>query len=143
MNSKPNYLNLIVVFFVSLTVISLQIFFMRSLAITKYHHFSYLIIGIALLGFGSSGTFLAFWGEYFKKNYFTLSQQNFSDLTQLFSDLESVKKYLNYLKRQTWNYFSGFFNQFSKASSKCCIAIIRGSCCDGSISCKISLWIWT
>lgn len=39
--------------------------------------------------------------EYFKKNYFTLSQQNFSDLTQLFSDLESVKKYLNYLKRQT------------------------------------------
>jgi len=39
--------------------------------------------------------------EYFKKNYFTLSQQNFTNLAQLFSDLESVKKYLNYLKRQT------------------------------------------
>lgn len=38
--------------------------------------------------------------EYFSKKYFTLSQQNFSNLTQLFSDLESVKKYLNYLKRQ-------------------------------------------
>lgn len=39
--------------------------------------------------------------EYFSKNYFTLSQQNFSNLAQLFSDLESVKKYLNYLKRLT------------------------------------------
>ena len=39
--------------------------------------------------------------EYFSKNYFTLSQKNFSNLAQLFADLESVKKYLNYLKRQT------------------------------------------
>lgn len=39
--------------------------------------------------------------EYFSKKYFVLSQQNISNLTQLFSDLESVKKYLNYLKRQT------------------------------------------
>jgi len=37
--------------------------------------------------------------EYFEKNYFTLSSQNFNNLSQLFSDLESVKKYLNYLKR--------------------------------------------
>jgi hypothetical protein len=37
--------------------------------------------------------------EYFDKNYFTLSPQNFSNLSQLFSDLESVKKYLNHLKR--------------------------------------------
>ena len=39
--------------------------------------------------------------EYFDKNYFTLSAQNFSNLSQLFSDLESVKKYLNYLKRKS------------------------------------------
>lgn len=39
--------------------------------------------------------------EYFDKNYFTLSPQNFSNLSQLFSDLESVKKYLNYLKRKS------------------------------------------
>ena len=38
--------------------------------------------------------------EYFKENYFNLSSQNFSNLSQLFSDLESVKKYLNYLKRK-------------------------------------------
>jgi len=48
---------------------------------------------------------IAFSGEserdYFDKTYFTLSTQNFSNLTQLFSDLESVKKYINHLKRLT------------------------------------------
>jgi hypothetical protein len=39
--------------------------------------------------------------EYFDKNYFTLSPQNFSNLSQLFFDLESVKKYINYLKRKS------------------------------------------
>jgi transcriptional regulator of heat shock response len=39
--------------------------------------------------------------EYFEKNYFNLSSQNFKNLSQLFSDLESVKKYLNYLKRNS------------------------------------------
>jgi len=39
--------------------------------------------------------------EYFEKIYFTLSQQNLTNLSQLFSDLESVKKYLNYLKRKS------------------------------------------
>lgn len=39
--------------------------------------------------------------DYFDKTYFTLSAQNLSNLTQLFSDLESVKKYTNHLKRQS------------------------------------------
>jgi len=39
--------------------------------------------------------------DYFEKTYFTLTTQNFSNLTQIFSDLESVKKYINYLKRLT------------------------------------------
>lgn len=39
--------------------------------------------------------------DFFNKTYFTLSTQNFSNLTQLFSDLESVKKYINHLKRLT------------------------------------------
>lgn len=32
---------------------------MRSLAVSHYYHFSYLVISTALLGFGASGTFLA------------------------------------------------------------------------------------
>jgi len=37
--------------------------------------------------------------DYFNETYFTLSSQNFSNVTQLFSDLESIKKYINHLKR--------------------------------------------
>jgi len=39
--------------------------------------------------------------EYFNKTYFTLTPQNFTNLTQLFSDLELVKKYINQIKRQS------------------------------------------
>ena len=37
--------------------------------------------------------------DYFEKTYFALTTQSFGNLTQLFSDLESVKKYINHLKR--------------------------------------------
>jgi hypothetical protein len=37
--------------------------------------------------------------KYFENNYFALTAQNFNNLSQLFSDLEAVKKYLNYQKR--------------------------------------------
>jgi len=37
--------------------------------------------------------------DYFDKTYFTLTTLNFSNLTRLFSDFESVKKYINHLKR--------------------------------------------
>jgi hypothetical protein len=39
--------------------------------------------------------------NYFEQTYFNLTAQNFANLSALFSDLESVKKYLNYIKRQT------------------------------------------
>jgi len=38
--------------------------------------------------------------EYFEKTYLTLSSQNITNLNQLLSDLESVKKYINHLKRK-------------------------------------------
>ncbi len=38
---------------------------------------------------------------HFEETYFTLTTQSFTNITGLFSDLESVKKYLNFLKRQT------------------------------------------
>lgn len=38
--------------------------------------------------------------NYFEQTYFKLTAQNFTNLSGLFSDLESVKKFLNYLKRQ-------------------------------------------
>ncbi len=39
--------------------------------------------------------------DYFDKTYFTLTSLSFANLSQLFADLESVKKYMNHLKRQT------------------------------------------
>ncbi len=45
-------------FIVSLSLIALQLFYMRTLSVIRYHHFSYLVISTALLGFGASGTYL-------------------------------------------------------------------------------------
>jgi len=47
------------IFLVSAAVIALQLMLMRALSVTQYHHFTYLVISTALLGFGTSGTFLA------------------------------------------------------------------------------------
>jgi hypothetical protein len=48
------------IFLVSFALIALQLFYMRALSVLRYHHFSYLVISTALLGFGASGTFLSF-----------------------------------------------------------------------------------
>ena len=56
-------------FLISAAVIAFQIGLMRSLSITKYHHFSYLVISIALLGFGASGTFLTFTGDRIRRHF--------------------------------------------------------------------------
>ena len=39
--------------------------------------------------------------NYFEKNYLSFSSQNIININQLLSDLESVKKYINYLKRKS------------------------------------------
>ena len=47
------------VFLVSALVLGLQIAFIRVLSLDTYHHFTYLVISTALLGFGASGTVLS------------------------------------------------------------------------------------
>ena len=39
--------------------------------------------------------------QHFEQTYFILSQSSFQNLNELLADFESVKKYLNYKKRQT------------------------------------------
>lgn len=46
------------VFLNSLTGIAYQIVLMRVLSIAQWHHFAYMIISIAMLGFGAGGTLL-------------------------------------------------------------------------------------
>ncbi len=46
------------VFAISFAVLAYQVLLMRLFAIVQWHHFAYMAISIALLGFGASGTFL-------------------------------------------------------------------------------------
>jgi spermidine synthase len=46
------------VFFISTALISYQILLFKMFSIQYWYHFAYLIISIALLGFGASGTFI-------------------------------------------------------------------------------------
>ena len=50
---------LVVVALVSLAVLAFEVLLIRLLAITQWHHLAFMVISIALLGFGASGTFLA------------------------------------------------------------------------------------
>lgn len=51
--------NCLVVFCISAAAVALEVLLMRLLSIIQWHHCAYLIISLALLGFGASGTFLA------------------------------------------------------------------------------------
>jgi spermidine synthase len=48
------------VFCISATALAYEIILMRIFSMTQWHHFAYMIISIALLGFGASGTAIAF-----------------------------------------------------------------------------------
>ncbi|MFQ5953962.1 MAG: hypothetical protein ACE5JZ_02745 [Kiloniellales bacterium] len=51
--------SLLAIAVVSAGVLGYEVLLMRLLAIVQWHHFAYMVISIALLGFGASGTFLA------------------------------------------------------------------------------------
>ena len=57
------------VFVLSGAVIALELALMRCLAIARWHNFSYLVISTALLGFGASGTLLAFVGRRMQRRF--------------------------------------------------------------------------
>ena len=52
----------------SLSIIGFQVLLMRILEFTQWHHFAVLIIGLALLGFGVSGTFLSLFKSFVLKH---------------------------------------------------------------------------
>ena len=48
----------VLLFFTSASVLAYEILLMRLLSITFWYHFAYMVISLALLGFGASGSFL-------------------------------------------------------------------------------------
>ncbi|MBI5252113.1 MAG: hypothetical protein HY912_21675 [Desulfomonile tiedjei] len=55
------------VFFISFAAVGWQLALMRCLLISRYHHFSFLVISCALLGFGAGGTVLTLAGPWLQK----------------------------------------------------------------------------
>jgi spermidine synthase len=60
---KPAPRDLVAVAVVSAAILGLEVALMRALSISRWHHFAYLVISLALLGFGASGTWLALLGR--------------------------------------------------------------------------------
>lgn len=56
------------IFCISFAAIGWQLVLMRCLLISRYHHFSFLIISCALLGFGAAGSVLALFRQWFERN---------------------------------------------------------------------------
>ena len=48
---------------VSAAVLGYEVALMRTLSVARWHHFAYMVVSVALLGFGASGTFLSLWGR--------------------------------------------------------------------------------
>jgi hypothetical protein len=57
-SERPTLRELVAVAVISASVLGLQLALMRTLSISRWHHFAYLVVGLALLGFGASGTWL-------------------------------------------------------------------------------------
>ena len=59
MTIKPSFLFLVAVAIISASALAYEILLMRLFSIIQWHHFAYMIISLALFGYGISGTFLA------------------------------------------------------------------------------------
>jgi len=59
MTTKPSLLFLVAVAIISASALAYEILLMRLFSIIQWHHFAYMIISLALLGYGISGVFLA------------------------------------------------------------------------------------
>ena len=61
---------------ISACALAYEVLLMRIFSIVQWHHFAYMIISLALLGYGISGTFLSIAQEYLQKRYFVSYYSN-------------------------------------------------------------------
>ena len=55
-------------FFVSLSTLLLEVSLARIFSVTMWYHFAFMIVSIALFGFGASGAFLTIFRGILKKD---------------------------------------------------------------------------
>ena len=66
---KPPSLFLFAVALISASALAYEILLMRLFSIVQWHHFAYMMISLALLGYGASGTFLALTRSYLSPRF--------------------------------------------------------------------------
>jgi len=66
---SPRPLPVVSVALVSAAALAYEVLLMRLFSIIQWHHFAYLIISLALLGYGASGTFIALAGPALLKRF--------------------------------------------------------------------------
>jgi len=59
----------IAIFFISAAALGLELVLVRALSIGHWHHFSYLVISTALLGFGAGGTLVCIGSKFLTKHH--------------------------------------------------------------------------
>lgn len=62
--SRPESGKKIALFLLSASLLSFQLSLIQIFSIVQWYHFAYMVLSMALLGFGASGTFLAFFRKY-------------------------------------------------------------------------------
>ena len=60
---------LMAILFLSAATLAYEILLMRLFLISQWHHLSYMVISLALLGYGASGTFIALTREWLLKRF--------------------------------------------------------------------------
>ena len=68
-SNNPPYIS---IFLLSACALAYEILLMRLFSIIQWHHFAYMIIGLALLGYGMSGTLVSIFQNRLKTNYIQL-----------------------------------------------------------------------
>jgi hypothetical protein len=71
---KPALRELAAVAIISASVLGLEVALMRALSISRWHHFAYLVVALALLGFGASGTWLGLFSPRLLPRFLTWSR---------------------------------------------------------------------
>lgn len=66
---RPPWLSISII---SMTALAYEILLMRLFTIIQWHHFAYMIISLALLGYGASGTFLVLFRKYLLSRFVSI-----------------------------------------------------------------------
>ncbi len=53
---------------ISASALTLEVFFTRFFSVAQWHHFAFMVVSIALLGYGASGSFLMLIPSLLKKD---------------------------------------------------------------------------